>query len=50
MKNEGTEKIQVYVTKTQAEKIDKNWRNLGYFSASDYGRDLFRIDLKKTGI
>jgi len=50
MENEGTIRIQVYVTKPQAEKIEKTWRDLGYFSISDYGRDLFRNDLKKLGV
>lgn len=39
--------LQSYVGKTLHRKIDTKWRKMGYFSESDYIRDLVRVDLKK---
>jgi hypothetical protein len=40
------EKVQSYLTKTQHTKMEKHWRKLGYFSESDYVRDLIRNDMR----
>lgn len=39
--------VQTNLTTTQKKKMNARWRKLGYFSASDYLRDLIRSDLKK---
>jgi Arc/MetJ-type ribon-helix-helix transcriptional regulator len=39
-------RVSAYLTKTQAKKVAKVWRDKGYFSESDYVRDLIRFDLK----
>jgi len=39
--------LQSYVGKIIHKKVDSRWRKMGYFSESDYIRDLVRVDLKR---
>ena len=42
-----TGKLQSYVGKKTHQLVKDRWSQMGYFSESDYIRDLVRIDLKK---
>ena len=40
-------KLQTTIGKQMHRAVDKKWRKMGYFSESDYLRDLVRVDLKR---